>query len=665
MRKLLLTLTVCAGMLTAQAQGVYQIPNSDFESWAANNEPGNGWNSFASAEGKLSQAASMSPSPKKVEGYNGGNAVQLTSKYAGWGPFGANANGNLTTGRIYMGSMTPKDPANYNFTDLDDEAHSFLFAGKPDSVACYAKFVSGGSANGRGQFILHDKYEYRDPEVDGDEAHKIALAAILIPECKEWTRFSAPFEYTDTEADEQYMLASFTTNPVPGGSANDTLIVDSVQLIYNSELASLTYDGQDIFVAGQAAYDLSGKAFDESKLACTSNGHAATIEKGYNETTGVLTITVKGDDWSETNKNEHDYTIQFKVKAPEVANYTNDLLIALVMDGVPEYTPPTSQTIQLIKELDGTYSFFLENFTFAGTIPVGDIKMTNLNRTEEGGKVVYEQTQELTLLIVGTVTVGLHAEEMDGQLTATIHIPDAMAEMGMSGVNVDVTFAPSLVVNGGNSIGNDLNGLYNVTINRTFPKGWSTICLPFATTVEALGAEQAQEFTAFAGNTLTFEKVADGNLVANKPYLIYFESEKDLSAENKAIYMPVEIAHSTPEAVSFGGMTFTGNYTAGMSMKGLYGVADQDGSQYIMQGGEGSTLGSTSVYFTWAGSAQANVMRIHLDGGETGINSVDVEAAEAFDVYTLSGVKVRSNVTDLGGLQRGIYIINGKKVLVK
>ena len=290
---------------------VYQIPNSDFEAeWTSDEEPGNGWNSFASAGGQWASFASASPAPEKVEGYNGGSAVKLTSKDLVL----AKANGNLTTGRINMGSMKPEDAANYNFSDLTDAWHCLPFAGIPDSVECYAKFTSGGSENGRGQFILHDEYEYRDPEVEEDESHKIALASILIPECEEWTRFSAPFEYTGTEADEQYMLASFTTNPVPGGSANDELIIDDVRFIYNSELASLTYDGQDIFVPGQANYVVKG-VYYEDKLAYTSNGRAATVETDYDEYSRTLVITVKGNDWTEENRNEHVYEIAFVQEA--------------------------------------------------------------------------------------------------------------------------------------------------------------------------------------------------------------------------------------------------------------------------------------------------------------------------------------------------------------
>jgi uncharacterized protein YjdB len=52
---------------------------------------------------------------------------------------------------------------------------------------------------------------------------------------------------------------------------------------------------------------------------------------------------------------------------------------------------------------------------------------------------------------------------------------------------------------------------------------------------------------------------------------------------------------------------------------------------------------------------------------EGGIDEMDKtsEAVEPFDVYDLSGHKVRHQVTSLDGLPNGIYIVNGKKVLKK
>ena len=48
-----------------------------------------------------------------------------------------------------------------------------------------------------------------------------------------------------------------------------------------------------------------------------------------------------------------------------------------------------------------------------------------------------------------------------------------------------------------------------------------------------------------------------------------------------------------------------------------------------------------------------------------GIYDVEVVPTNAsYDVYNLSGMKVRSNATSLDGLAKGIYIVNGKKVVV-
>ena len=662
----------CAGLIGTQAQGVYQIPNSDFEDWAADNEPGNGWNSFASARttdlgGLGGIAKGMSPNPSKVEGYNSTYAVFLKSKSVA----GKKANGNLTTGRINMGSMTPENSANYNFTDLTATTHSLLFAGTPDAVSFYAKFKSGGSENGRGQFILHDEYAYRDPETSNDagyESHKIGTAVILVPQTEEWTYFEAPFEYTGVATPEkQYMLASLTTNPIPGGSADDELTVDCIRIIYNSELATLTYDDENIFVKGKTAYDLSDKAYDASLLTCTSNGRAATIEQSYKEATGLLTITVKGDDWSEENLNQHVYTIQFKTAV--TTNYTNGLSVGI--NG--EYTAPQETTIQLIEQVDGTYSFVLKNF-YLDVLAVGNIQLDNLSLVD--GKISTSQGiaitagddpdvdwfgPKLTLMSGGSIPVELSATVYDEEnMTAEIAIDMTKLLDQM----INVTFAPPFTLNSSTSIGEETSNLYNVEFSRSFPAGWSTICLPFATTVEALGATQAQEFTDFANNTLEFTKVSTGKLEANTPYLIHFEQAKDLSAA--PIYAPMTVESSTPKAVTFGDVTFTGNYTASMSMKGYYGVADQNGSQYIMKGGSNSTLGSTGAYFSVAGAA-AEVNRLALDlEGVTAIGSVETEGAEdAFDVYSISGVKVRTGATNLDGLQRGLYIVNGKKVLVK
>lgn len=53
-----------------------------------------------------------------------------------------------------------------------------------------------------------------------------------------------------------------------------------------------------------------------------------------------------------------------------------------------------------------------------------------------------------------------------------------------------------------------------------------------------------------------------------------------------------------------------------------------------------------------------------IEDYETGVTDVEV-VDTTFDVYNLNGMKVRSNVNSLDGLAKGIYIVNGKKYVVK
>lgn len=54
-----------------------------------------------------------------------------------------------------------------------------------------------------------------------------------------------------------------------------------------------------------------------------------------------------------------------------------------------------------------------------------------------------------------------------------------------------------------------------------------------------------------------------------------------------------------------------------------------------------------------------------IDAYETGITDVEKIPAMTGDIYSISGAKVRSNATSLSGLPKGIYIMNGKKYVVK
>lgn len=655
---------------TVNIQAQYQVQNSGFEewekvvysykNWLGQTKTKEGveplhWNSFLTGTGDLKSTAANNQLEQVSDvrpGSNGKSAAKLfAAKVLGV----AVAQGNLTTGCINMGSFSPSDATgNYNYTNLDDPNLRQAFSGKPDAMHVWVKFYTPDAKNlAKVNTILHTDGYYQDPEANNISATLIAKAEkVDIATSNEWQELIIPFNYS-AEVTPAYALISFATNAVPGGGTeSDYMIVDDLEYLYYSELASLNYDGQNYFQQGNTNYTIDA-LYDESKLTCTSNGRGATIEKSYDEASAVLTITVKGNDVSVNPSNVHTYKVQFAKPQPVITSYTNSLLV----NAFGNYAEPTENTIDLIQEVDGSYSFALKNFVFSGT-PMGDIKIINLDRKENDGTVTYSAENQMVFIqgLDSEVPVTLEANQKGKDLTADILITLS------PGAIVKVTFLPLLEITGEDQLATSADR-YNVIMSRSFVEGWNTICLPYATTAAALNAQSVQQFASVDETGLNFAEVE--TLEANQPYLVYFDKVTETP-----VYQVAEITSTTPVSVTKGDYTFVGSYNAVMSMSGKYGIATVDDVQKIILGGANSTLKATRAYFTKKGEQPAQV-RINLFGmggdgdGTTGIDQIVNGGAQTYDVYTLQGVQVLKGAASLNGLQKGIYIVNGKKVVIK
>lgn len=199
-----------------------------------------------------------------------------------------------------------------------------------------------------------------------------------------------------------------------------------------------------------------------------------------------------------------------------------------------------------------------------------------------------------------------------------------------------------------------------VLLKRTFKAGWNTICLPFASNSNHWGGSSVKFYKlnsntdgvlSFTNDPSPYDK--------NVPYLVYLPNEiNEIEFNSRTI--EVDENSATTTAVDW---TFTGSYAPTISMEGKWGVVN-DGSK-VRKGGVGSTLKSTRAYLEYNGTANVNEMRIIIDGEETTITEIDGMPVGNFDVYNLQGVRVRQNVNSLDGLNKGIYIVNGKKHIVK
>ncbi len=482
----------------------------------------------------------------------------------------------------------------------------------------------------------------------------------------DWEEIVVPIDYklTDVAPTKMNVIISSADYWNRGNiQVNSILEVDDVQFVYYHALESITYKGKTIKMEeGKNFYNLLiDEDFDISKFSYEKKGAGATVEKSFDPKLQMLTVTVKGNDYNVNPKSVTVY--KFRV-AKEVTDFTSDLSVELVKIGMFD---PSESTIQLYKELDGSYTFQLRNFSLmGGAINVGTIVLKNLDI--KGDKITTTQetkiqpgddpsVDEKQWMGPGLklVPIVLNATRNGADLTAQIDI-DFREAMGMQ---IKVVFAPTIEINGTTDFTTIKPGLKNIHFTRPLKKGWNSICMPCNVNPFCFTNDEdtkLQELSSADDNGLNFVEVQE--LEANKPYLIY------VPYETKSSYFGAEIVAAEPQAQCRGGFCFQGNYTPSFAMRNRYGVADHGAEgQFIQKGGETSTLPATGAYFTASGKPAS--VKLNLGGEVTGINSngVIISDSASAPVFDLKGVRVSNG--SLEGLPKGLYIQGGKKVYVK
>ena len=193
----------------------------------------------------------------------------------------------------------------------------------------------------------------------------------------------------------------------------------------------------------------------------------------------------------------------------------------------------------------------------------------------------------------------------------------------------------------------------SVKLTRDVQKGKNSFVLPFAVKATELDATQVATYEGCdkTNNVANF-KTAE-NVGANTPFLT-MDVPEDKAAVAKELTFTNKDIVATP--TDFGkGEGFVGVY-AKTSAKDKYGI-NGDGNLQI--GGEGATIAAFHAYLNVINPASAPA-RIAINGSTlTAIHGVTADKVANTAVYDLSGRRV------YGKLQKGLYIMNGKKFVVK
>lgn len=697
MKRMLGILSLAAACLPVCAQ---YLPNSTFRDWkepcgktyqtsSSNGSKPYGW---IERPGKEPADWNGSNVKQKVSIFTGssnklvtegdatanGKIVKLTNTYVGVAGIGATAPAfiNFGTPWVYaVADVKNCDGGVYGGRELSSASATTHY--QPDAIK--GEFKRAASTTENAHIISYfwqgtytstvtatgEPLSFNDVDrtvFNDDPTASAAGAGTLIAKCDyaftstangDWETIEVPIEYKTTPTTGKALKMNVIVSSADYWTRdniqkNSLLEVKWVNLVYWHALSDLKWNGTTLsgFNENTTSYSVN-EFYDASKVSYKVKGRMATATKSYNAATGKLTITVNNSVSGSTS-----YTIQFLTEK----TYTGTLGVG----NGSTYGKGATFSAKLLAESETKRSLKFENITLenaAGKQGIGTLYVPNV--TVSGTSV--------TGTYSGTFSAGSDAaiSSWQGSAWGTQQCNVSLTLSGSNRITGTITcpklkmvFANSRTLKQTSNVTLSA-GTYNVTINRTFAQGWNTLCLPFSMTPAEIGAKAAQEFSSVSeGKTLNFAAVSQ--MQANVPYLVFFEN-----ATASPFYYCGATQTPSAKGVTRDGITFSGNFTADKNMQGFYGVAKgTDGHQRILLGSATATLPAMAAFFS-STQPLAN-MSLRMEGE----NMTDIEAIQTTEneaqtaVYTLQGTRIQP-ATKGARLPKGIYIINGKKVIVK
>lgn len=205
-----------------------------------------------------------------------------------------------------------------------------------------------------------------------------------------------------------------------------------------------------------------------------------------------------------------------------------------------------------------------------------------------------------------------------------------------------------------------------VAIERTLSSDyWNTLCLPFSLSADQITATfgEGTIITEFEdvnaeGTVMTFKKAT--SIEAGKPYLF-----KPANTVPNPVFEGVAITSADADLVPSknGNYAFVGTYDK-------YNMKTDKSEVFITTSGKLSypaagtnTIKGMRAYIMLPKTNNAKAFNLNIGGEATSIDTIDGGLFNGnATIYNLNGQKMSS---DINGLAKGLYIVNGKKMIVK
>lgn len=308
------------------------------------------------------------------------------------------------------------------------------------------------------------------------------------------------------------------------------------------------------------------------------------------------------------------------------------------------------------------------------TTPMGKLSGTVLEQTQCDGSGMYQEWK-LALVSDGRYTIAmrnsgvnaysyLEYNEFFGRPIRNIFAPDASVEDAQWIFVSPADYEQQIVTLDQAATTYETPTATRATVHliRNFSLNmWNSFCVPFAISADQLKSQFGNDvriaaFTGCTETTLQFTTVEQ--VEAGVPYLVY----PTAGYGDKGYYEFTDVTRfvATPQAVTQSQVSYTPSFVSTTAPQGAY-VLSQNVVYHLTSA---MAMKGFRAYFV-ENSAAAKISSWTLDGVVTGIEEIEGQEVQPFDVYNMNGQKVRSRVTTTDHLPQGVYIVNGKKVIIK
>lgn len=400
----------CAMMLASAGMmaNAQQLPNVGFDTWqTCVEQEGTGGqtysmnNSYVTRPG--SEPFSWNGSSVNQMGIvseelikNQEGSALLFNKKVGFAMFSSVAPGYITLGTPWVYATIPvKNSDGGTFGGV-----SFTY--KPDAIkGRYKRTDNTGEASHIIAYLWNGEF---NSKISNDEDCVDSDRAIfanndsngkLVASCdftftgtnnNDWQEIEVPLTYVEGAGDPTKMNVIISAGDYWNRGnlkENTTLLVDDVEFVYYSRLASISLNGEAITLKeGQYNYPVDKVLdFSEDKVVPTVMGKNAKAEVSIDFKSALVTVEVSNVGVDSDGKSSHTYTFQYQ--KPVVEEYTGYLNVEMGGSLIEENA---TSTIEILDHQNDYCTFLLPNLTIGGTLPLGDIRIFNVVITSvEGG----------------------------------------------------------------------------------------------------------------------------------------------------------------------------------------------------------------------------------------------------------------------------------------